>query len=77
MEHPTSKIINSLRTLYNIGTDTKTLVTVVNALEEELLMLNSINKISERIVNLYNKKVSKSEKIKVTYNKAGKAVYEL
>jgi len=26
MEHPTSKIINSLRTLYNIGTDTKTLV---------------------------------------------------
>lgn len=77
MEHPTSKIINSLRTLYNIGTDTKTLVTVVNALEEELLMLNSINKISERIVNLYNKKVSKSEKIKVTYNKAGKAVYKL
>lgn len=45
--------------------------------EEELLMLNSINKISERIVNLYNKKVSKSEKIKVTYNKAGKAVYKL
>lgn len=45
--------------------------------EEELLMLNSINKISERIVNLYNKKVSKSEKNKVTYNKAGKAVYKL
>lgn len=45
--------------------------------EEELLMLNSINKISERIVNLYNKKVSKSEKIKVTYNKVGKAVYKL
>lgn len=45
--------------------------------EEELLMLNSINKISEPIVNLYNKKVSKSEKIKVTYNEAGKAVYKL
>ena len=30
-----------------------------------------------QLVNLYNKKVSKSEKIKVTYNKAGKAVYIL
>lgn len=51
--------------------------------EEELAMIKLEEERFEQalrrrqLVNLYNKKVSKSEKIKVTYNKAGKAVYKL
>ena len=51
--------------------------------EEELAMIKIEEERFEQalrqrqLVNLYNKKVSKSEKIKVTYNKAGKVVYKL
>lgn len=51
--------------------------------EEELAMIKLEEERFEQalrqrqLVNLYNKKVSKSEKIKVTYNKAGKVVYKL
>lgn len=51
--------------------------------EEELAMIKLEAERFEQalrqrqLVNLYNKKVSKSEKIKVTYNKAGKVVYKL
>lgn len=77
MDSPSTKIINSLRSLYNIGVDTKLLVNSVNALEEELSMLNKESKISERIVSLYNKNCPKTEKIKITFNKVGQAVYKL
>ncbi|MFT2142273.1 ParB N-terminal domain-containing protein [Mammaliicoccus sciuri] len=71
METPNNKVINSIRNLYNLGVDNKLLVTVVNALEEEIALLSKESKITDRLVNLYNKRCHKDDKIKVKYNKAG------
>lgn len=77
MENPTAKILFAIRKIYNLAVDNKLLVNVINALEEELVLLNQETKIAERIVNLYNKKCPKEEKIKISYDKSGKPVYKL
>ncbi|MBO3062749.1 ParB N-terminal domain-containing protein [Mammaliicoccus fleurettii] len=71
MESPNSKIVNGIRNLYNLGVDNKLLVNVINALEEEILLLNKESKITDRLVTLYNKQCHKDDKIKVKYNKSG------
>lgn len=77
MEKKNGKIINSLRSIYNLGVDNKLLVNVVNALEEEIVLLNREAKIIERIVRLYNKQCHKSERIKLTYNTQGRALLDI
>lgn len=77
MDKPTTKILNSLRMVYNFGVDNKLLVTVVNALEEELLLLSKESKITERIVNLYNKKCDKNDRIKTAYSKNGNVILKI
>ena len=77
MEHPTSKIMNSVKTIYNLGVDNKLLVNAINALEEELYMINKESKMTERIANTYNKQCAKDDKIKISYNKAGRVVVKI
>ena len=66
MEFPTGKIISAIKNLYDAGADTKRLVTAINVTEDELMLLNTIPKIIETIVKVYNKDLKKSEQIKFT-----------
>lgn len=66
MEKPTGKIISAIKNIYDAGADTKRLVTAINVTEDELMLLNTIPKIIETIVKVYNKDLKKSEQIKFT-----------
>lgn len=71
MEFPTGKIISAIKNLYDAGADTKRLVTAINVTEDELMLLNTIPKIIETIVKVYNKDLKKSEQIKFTQYDSG------
>ncbi|WP_274311824.1 ParB N-terminal domain-containing protein [Staphylococcus hyicus] len=77
MEKPTNKIFNALRAIYNLGINNKLLVNVVNALEDEIVLINHTNKILKKIVDTYNKQADKVDRIKITYNKAGNVMLSI
>ncbi|GAB3065400.1 ParB N-terminal domain-containing protein [Salinicoccus sesuvii] len=64
MESPTSKIVSAIKNIYDIGVDTRRLVTAINVTEEEIQLMNTIPKIMETIAKIYNKDLKKSEHIK-------------
>lgn len=63
---PTDKIVHAVRKVYNVGIDNKRLVNCVNALYEELELINKIPLMAERIAVLYNKDLQKAERIKIS-----------
>lgn len=63
---PTDKIVHAIRKVYNAGVDNKRLVNCVNAIYEELELINKIPIIAERIATLYNKDLPKSQRIKIS-----------
>lgn len=66
MEYPTGKIISAIKNIYNLGVDNKRLVTAVNITEDELKLLNTVPKIIETIVKVYNKDLGRKDQIKFT-----------
>lgn len=65
-EKPTDKIVYAIRKVYNVGIDNKRLVSCVNAIYEELELINKIPIMAERIATLYNKDLPKSQRIKIS-----------
>ncbi|GAA3723043.1 hypothetical protein GCM10022378_11400 [Salinicoccus jeotgali] len=76
MEAPTGKIISALKRLYDAGVDTKRLVTAVNVTEDELKLLNTVPKIIETIVKVYNTDLKRADQVKMKeYGKNQYKVY--
>lgn len=71
MDSPSNKIVSAMKQLYDAGLDNKRLVASINAVEDELQLINKIPDISKAIIKTYNRNLNRSEQVNYSMYKNG------